>query len=93
MTMDIIISKQQLQKFLIRRFSVEELMWIVKNVKISVNNGENVDEAIYYEIRGLIAGKNFSDINHSGTEHDYWDSYSKYEAPLFAYVKSELGME
>jgi len=91
--MEIIISKQQLQTFLKRRFSSDDLMWILKNVKLLIDDGESADAAVYEEIRNLIASKKFLDINDSGTEQDYWDSYLKYETPLVAYVKSELGIE
>jgi hypothetical protein len=91
--MEIIISEQQLQKFLKRRFSAYELMWILKNVKQLIDEGENADDAVYGEIRNLIANKKFSDINNFGTEESYWDSYLKYETPLVAFIKSELGLE
>jgi len=91
--MEIIISKQQLQTFLKRRFSADDLMWIINEVKEMIDEGESVDTAVYDGIREFIKSKKFSDIDEFGDEASYWDSYLRYETPLVIYVKSVLGIK
>ena len=90
--MNILISEPQLNLFLKRRFSSEDLSWIVNDVKEMIDEGESVDTAVYDGIREFIKSKKFSDIDEFGDDESYWDSYSKYERPLVAYVKHKLGL-
>lgn len=91
--MNIIVGKQQLETFLKRRFSPDDLLWIVNDVKEMIDDGESVDTAVYDGVRDLIKSKKFSDIDEFGDDQSYWDSYLKYEKPLVGYVKSVLGIE
>lgn len=79
--------------FLIRRFSTDELNHLVQDIKDQIEEGESLDTAIYDTIRQFIASKNLKDINLTGTEQEYWDSYLRYEKPLIKYVKKKLGYE
>ena len=90
--MEIIISKQQLQTFLKRRFSADDLLWIVNDVKEMIDQGESVDTAVYDGIREFIKSKKFSDIDEFGDEQSYWDSYLRYEKHLVSYVRMKLGL-
>ena len=78
--------------FVRRRFSPEDLEWLVNDVKELIDYGESLDTAIYDGIREFIKSKKFSDIDEFGLENDYWESYLKYERPLVTYVKSKLGI-
>jgi len=75
-----------------RRFDIDELDDLVKDVKDQIEEGESLDTAIYDTVRQFIATKNFSDINDTGTEQQYWDSYLMYEKPMIKYVKGKLGL-
>jgi hypothetical protein len=88
--MEYIITDYQLNLFLRRRFSHEDLEWIVNDVKEMIDDGEGLDTALYDGIREFIKGKKFSDIDEFGDDQSYWDSYLRYEKPLVAYVKSKL---
>jgi hypothetical protein len=76
-----------------RRFDIDELNDLVKDVKDQIEEGESLDTAIYDTVRQFIATKNFSDINDTGTEQQYWDSYLRYERPMIEYVKERLGID
>jgi hypothetical protein len=88
--MEYIITDYQLNLFLRRRFSHEDLEWIVNDVKEMIDDGESLDTALYDGVREFIKGKKFSDIDEFGDDQSYWDSYLRYEKPLVAYVKSKL---
>jgi len=45
--MKYIISEPRLSMFLRRRFSYEDLLWIVNEVKEMIDEGESVDTAVY----------------------------------------------
>ena len=60
--------------FLRRRFSPEDLTWIVNDVKEMIDEGESVDTALYDGIREFIKSKKFSDIDEFGDDNSYWDS-------------------
>ena len=87
------ITKTQLSIFLRRRFSPEELLWIVNDVKEMIDEGYGVESAVYDGIREFIKSRNFTDIDEFGDEQSYWDSYLKYERPLVSYVKMKLGLK
>jgi hypothetical protein len=76
--------------FLRRRFSPEDLEWLVNDVKEMINDGESLDTSIYDGVREFIKSRNFSDIDEFGLEAAYWESYLKYERPLVNYVKKSL---
>lgn len=90
--MNIEISDERLKTFLRRRFSAEDLVWIVNDVKEMIDKGESVDTAVYDGIREFIKSKKFPDIDEFGPEQSYWDTYMMYERPLVAYVKSKLNL-
>ena len=91
--MDIIVSEKQIMNFLRRRFSPEDLLWIVNDVKEMIDEGYGVESAVYDGIREFIKSRNFTDIDEFGDEQSYWDSYLKYERPLVSYVKMKLGLK
>ena len=91
--MDYILTESQVLNFLRRRFSYEDLLWIVNDVKEMIDEGESVDTAVYDGIRDFIKSKKFPDIDEFGDDQSYWDSYLKYERPLASYVKMKLGIE
>ena len=90
--MKYIVTEPQVSIFLRRRFSPEDLTWIVNDVKEMIDEGESVDTALYDGIREFIKSKKFSDIDEFGDDNSYWDSYLKYERALVAYVKHKLGL-
>lgn len=91
--MNIKITEKQLGLFLKRRFTPEDLEWIVNDVKEMIDEGESVDTAVYDGIREFIKSKKFHDIDEFGDDNSYWNSYLKYEKLLAAFVKSELGLD
>jgi hypothetical protein len=91
--MKYVITKPQLSIFLKRRFSHEDLLWLVNDVKKMVDQGFGVESAVYDGIRQFIKSGELNDIDEFGNEQSYWDSYLKYETPLVAFVKSELGLD
>jgi hypothetical protein len=76
-----------------RRFSHEDLLWLVNDVKKMIDQGFGVESAVYDGIRQFIKSGELDDIDEFGNEQSYWDSYLKYETPLVAFVKSELGLD
>jgi hypothetical protein len=73
-----------------RRFDIDELDDLVKDVKDQVEEGQTMIDAIYDTVRQFIATKQFNDIDNAGTEQEYWDSYLVYEKPLVKFVKERL---
>ena len=90
--MEYVLTDKQLSVFLKRRFSPEDLEWIVNDVQEKIDEGESFDTALYDGVRNLIKSKRFSDIDEFGNDNDYWRSYLKYEMPLVVYVKSKLNL-
>jgi hypothetical protein len=90
--MDYILTESQVLNFLRRRFSYEDLLWIVNDVQEMIDEGESVDTAVYDGIRDFIKSKKFTEIDGFGDDQSYWDSYLKYERPLVSYVKSKLDL-
>ena len=76
-----------------RRFDIDELDDLIKDIKDQIEEGESLHTAIYDTVRQFIATKNFSDIDDTGTEQQYWDSYLRYEKPMIKYVKEKLGID
>jgi hypothetical protein len=91
--MEYLINYSQLERFIRRRFSIEELNQIIRSVKEQIEDGESMDAAVYDTIRHYISLKKPSEINNDGTEQQYWDSYLKYETPLVEFVKYTLGLD
>ena len=91
--MKYIISEPRLSMFLRRRFSPEDLLWIVNDVQEMIDEGYGVESAVYDGIRDFIKSKKFTEIDEFGDDQSYWDSYLKYERPLVSYVKMKLGLE
>jgi hypothetical protein len=89
----ILKEETEIPLFIRRRFTLEDLEWLVNDVKELIEYGESLDTAIYDGVREFIKGKKFSDINEFGPENDYWGSYLKYERPLVDYVKNKLGLK
>ena len=75
-----------------RRFSPDELDYLVKDIKDQIEEGESLDTAIYDTIREFIKERKFFDIDEFGDEQSYWNSYLKYEKELVQYVKEKLGI-
>jgi len=88
--MEYIITDYQLNLFLWRRFSPDDLESVVNDVKELIDYGESLENAIYDGVRQFIKSKKFSDIDEFGDDQSYWDSYLRYEKPLVSYVKSKL---
>ena len=89
----ILREETEIPLFVRRRFSHEDLEWLVNDVKELIDYGESLDTAIYDGVREFIKSKKFSDIDEFGLEDNYWESYLKYERPLVKYVKSRLNLE
>jgi hypothetical protein len=87
-----IITYPQLSSFLKRRFTPDELAQMVEAVKEKLENDENVSEAVYDTIRHYVSLKDFKEINDSGTEQQYWDSYLTYEIPLVLFIKASFDL-
>jgi len=73
-----------------RRFDIDELDDLVKDVKDQIEEGQTMIDAIYDTVRQFIATKQFNDIDNAGTEQEYWDSYLVYEKPIIKFVKEKL---
>ena len=76
-----------------RRFDIDELDDLVKDVKDQIEQGQSIIDSIYDVVRQFIASKQLRGINNTGTEQEYWDSYLIYEVPLVKYVKQKLEYE
>ena len=74
-----------------RRFDLDELDDLIKDIKDQIEEGEILYTAIYDTVREFIKKGKFSDIDEFGTDVSYWESYLKYEKPLVKYVKEKLG--
>ena len=76
-----------------RRFSIDELNQLVKDVEELIEYGTEPETAIYDAVREFIKEQKFFDIDEYGDDQSYWNSYLKYEEPLVKYVKEKLGYE
>jgi hypothetical protein len=86
----ILREETEIPLFIKRRFTPEDLEWLINDIKELIEFGESLDTAIYDGVREFIKGKKFSDIDEFGDEQSYWDSYLKYEKPLVKYVKDKI---
>lgn len=91
--MKIIIREQQLDMFLRRRFSSEDLNTLVRVVQELINTYDDTESLVYDGVREFIKMKNFPDIDEHGDDNNYWRTYLRYEDPLVNYVKSKLDIE
>ena len=86
----ILREETEIPLFVRRRFSPEDLEWLVNDVKEMIDDGESLDTAIYDGVREFVKSRKFTDIDEFGLEADYWESYLRYERPLVDYVKKKL---
>jgi hypothetical protein len=84
---------ESISPWILRRFDIDELDDLVKDVKDQIEEGQTMIDAIYDTVRQFIATKQFNDIDNAGTEQEYWDSYLVYEKPLIKFVKEKLESE
>jgi len=89
----ILREETEIPLFVRRRFTLEDLEWLVNDVKELIDYGESLDTAIYDGVREFIKSRKFSDIDEFGLEAAYWESYLKYEKPLVRYVKNRLNIQ
>jgi hypothetical protein len=47
---------------------------------------------VYDTIRHYVSLKDYKEINDSGTEQQYWDSYLTYEIPLVLFIKASFDL-
>jgi hypothetical protein len=78
--------------FIRRRFTPEDLEWLINDIKELIDYGESLDTAIYDGTREFIKSRKFSDIDEFGDDSSYWSSYLNYERPLVKYAKNKLGI-
>lgn len=88
------MTEPQILLFLRRRFSPEDLETLLNDVKKSIEDDGTIDIiAVYDGVREFIKNRKFSDVDEYGDDDSYWRSYLKYEKPLVAFVKSQLGLK
>lgn len=91
--MEYILTGPQLDLFVRRRFSPEELDSLIDDARELIEDGGIMEIiAIYDAVREFIKSRKFSDIDEFGDDQSYWESYLKYEKPLVAFVKYKLGL-
>ena len=73
-----------------RRFNIEELNFLINDVKELIEYGTDPETAVYDAVREFIKERKFSDIDEFGNDSSYWESYLMYEKPLVKYVKERL---
>jgi hypothetical protein len=76
-----------------RRFNIEELNFLINDVKELIEYGTDPETAVYDAVREFIKERKFSDIDEFGNDSSYWESYLMYEKPLVKYVKEKLGFD
>lgn len=88
------MTEPQILLFLRRRFSPEDLQTLIDDAKELIEDGGVMEIiAVYDAVREFIKSRKFSDIDEYGADDSYWRSYLKYEKPLVAFVKAQLGLE
>lgn len=90
--MKYIINYSQLERFIRRRFSIEELNKLIEDTIELIEYGGDIESSVYDAVREFIKERKFSDIDEFGNDQSYWSSYLKYETPLVEFVKSTLGL-
>jgi len=91
--MKYIINYSQLERFIRRRFSIEELNKLIEDTIELIEYGGDIESSVYDAVREFIKERKFSDIDEFGNDQSYWSSYLKYETPLVEFVKSTLGLD
>jgi len=91
--MEYIINYSQLERFIRRRFSIEELNKLIEDTIELIEYGGDIESSVYDAVREFIKERKFSDIDEFGNDQSYWSSYLKYETPLVEFVKSTLGLD
>ncbi len=90
--MKYIINYSQLERFIRRRFSIEELNKLIEDTIELIEYGGDIESSVYDAVREFIKERKFSDIDEFGNDQSYWSSYLKYETPLVEFVKHTLGL-
>ena len=90
--MKYIINYSQLERFIRRRFSIEELNKLIEDTIELIEYGGDIESSVYDAVREFIKERKFSDIDEFGDDQSYWRSYLKYETPLVEFVKYTLGL-
>jgi hypothetical protein len=88
--MDVIVNGSQLNMFLKRRFSTDDLNDLMNYVKLLIDKGWDRKSVVYDAVRDFLNDKKLSDIDYLGDDESYWKTYLKYETPLVAYVNYKL---
>jgi len=91
--MKYIINYSQLERFIRRRFSIEELNKLIEDTIELIEYGGDIESSVYDAVREFIKERKFSDIDEFGDDQSYWRSYLKYETPLVEFVKHTLGLD
>ncbi len=91
--MKYIINYSQLERFIRRRFSIEELNKLIEDTIELIEYGGDIESSVYDAVREFIKERKFSDIDEFGDDQSYWRSYLKYETPLVEFVKYTLGLD
>jgi hypothetical protein len=91
--MEYLINYSQLERFIRRRFSIEELNKLIEDTIELIEYGGDIESSVYDAVREFIKERKFSDIDEFGNDQSYWSSYLKYETPLVEFVKSTLGLD
>jgi hypothetical protein len=91
--MEYIINYSQLERFIRRRFSIEELNKLIEDTIELIEYGGDIESSVYDAVREFIKERKFSDIDEFGNDQSYWSSYLKYETPLVEFVKHTLGLD
>ena len=91
--MKYIINYSQRERFIRRRFSIEELNKLIEDTIELIEYGGDIESSVYDAVREFIKERKFSDIDEFGNDQSYWSSYLKYETPLVEFVKSTLGLD
>ncbi len=91
--MKYIINYSQLNNFIRRRFSIEDLNKLIEDTMELIEYGLDIESSVYDAVREFIKERKFSDIDEFGDEQSYWSSYLRYESPLVEFVKHALELE
>jgi hypothetical protein len=91
--MKYVINYSQLEHFIRRRFSIEDLNKLIEDVTELIEYNGDIESSVYDAVREFIKEGKFSDIDEFGFEQAYWDSYLKYEKPLVEFVKHTLKLD
>ena len=91
--MKYIINYSQLERFIRRRFSIEELNKLIEDTIELIEYGGDIESSVYDAVREFIKERKLSDIDEFGDDQSYWRSYLKYETPLVEFVKYTLGLD